>query len=59
MRSRRSGPLAATAIWAASAQPFAAQPPAPSDQRWPSLFISPSGQPFRSAPGEPCPAVRP
>jgi hypothetical protein len=59
MRSGRSGLLAAVVICAASANPLRAQAPAAADGRpGPALFISPSGQPFRSAPGEPYPIVK-
>jgi hypothetical protein len=62
MRRGRSCGLAVTALLAALAparlvaQPAA--PVAPPAMRGPSLFISPSGQPFRAAAGEPYPVVR-
>jgi hypothetical protein len=51
------GLLAAFAAFQAAAQPAAAPAVAPDLMKGPSLFISPSGQPFRAAAGQPYPVA--
>jgi EF hand len=49
--------LAAFAAFQAAAQPAAGPPVAPDLMKGPSLFISPSGQPFRAGAGQPYPVA--